>query len=268
MDGKAELELSPRRIDSLASSPTLVGSPNGERPAFSWRTPSVDSVATGNTASGKKLTLTERSGSVTTVGSAGDRVDDSLGPVRSHKTSLTSVSTRTTAIALELPARPKSRLTLASLRAAQKKEVVTPDKQRCLSSCACRCHVQSYKWPERLEVKAGGLFYETAPRFTRRCTDARCRAGKIRSKLTFVYPASMVKKVVSVLMLSRGFKLRFQLKIQRLQPSLAPVVQAVLAGDLDGVKREIHTGAATPSDILYDGWTLTHTAAYVGGSLR
>ena len=263
MDGKAELELSPR-AESMASSSTLVDSPLSER-KVDWGMASMDSVASGDGSPADKMRLSKRSDTSLTTSTTSD------GPhtggrilFRQHKSSLATVTTSSDTDERITTIVTKHRPSPNPISLGDVPKSVPMDKKSCLENCACKCHTQNYRWPEKLQAKSGRLFYESTPRFTRRCSDSRCRAGKIRSKVTFVYPSSMVKKVVSLLMFSKGFKVRFQLKTQRLQPPLAPVIQSVLSGDLKGVKKSIETGAATPSDILSDGWTLTHTAAYWG----
>ena len=265
MDGKAELELSPNLPSGLASSSTFVGSPETEK-SFEWRKRSVDSITSDSISPANREMSRDKRVPSFPVGPLDDvpmgKLVSGLG--RQETSSTASVTKPSQHEIKNLPIRKiQSSSSMVSHRAIQKREV-EKDKESCLQGCACKCHAQSYQWPEGLSAKAGRLFYESNPRFTRRCSDARCRAGKIRSKITFVYPSSMVKNVVSFLMLSKGFKVKFQLKTQRLQPPLAPVIQSVLAGDLKGVKRSIEAGDATPSDILSDGWTLTHTAAYWG----
>ena len=254
MDGKAELELSPFSDSTNSPFAATMASPKSPMASRSTESmtsplepaasPPAGSIFSSNTLIGTPElegigVRQDSSQSTLAVRSRAQTKDESVEKI---KPTLSPISTR-------------------GIGSTVSK---APDKSSCLENCACKCHAQSFQWPNGLQGKTGRLFYESVPRFTRQCSDRRCRAGKIRSKVSFVYPSSMIKKVVSVLIFSRGMKVKVQLKNRRLQSAHAPVNQYILSGDLNGVMKCIENGDATPSDVLSDGWTLTHTAAYRG----
>jgi hypothetical protein len=137
-------------------------------------------------------------------------------------------------------------------------------RRGCRDDCRCKCHARtSYRWPEALRAIVGDTFlnFVGQPAFVRRCSRRDCRKAKIWSgEITYVFPSWLLKKIISMSMISKGPGWSFHMKCVNIVRSISDVARYTTGGDLAGLRMLFSNRLATPYDTESDGWTLLHVS--------
>ncbi|KAI9765784.1 MAG: hypothetical protein M1839_005384 [Geoglossum umbratile] len=144
--------------------------------------------------------------------------------------------------------------------------VLRLNRRACRSDCSCKCHTTaSYRWPDSLSLVTGNthLNFIGQPKFIRRCSRHDCRKAKVWSgELIHVFPSWLLKKMISVSMISHGFKRTFHIKTFTVVNETSDVVRYTCRGDIVGLQILFSQRLAEPNAVGSDGWTLLHNAGY------
>jgi len=135
---------------------------------------------------------------------------------------------------------------------------------RCEKGCKCRCH-QASRFP--LPSSFCRAFRRVFPRITedpvlvRRCTKADCRALQSGLRRLFVVVhKSILSRAIVLAAISRGLRIKLQIKSYPLVPFTSDVMRFAHIGNLDGIKKLFSAGLATARDSTPDGWSLLHVS--------
>ena len=135
---------------------------------------------------------------------------------------------------------------------------------RCENGCKCMCHKTSmFPLPFNFRRAFRRLFPSIAddPVLVRRCTAADCRALQSGLRRVFVVVhKAFVSRAIVLAAISRGLRIKLQIKNYPLVPATSDVFRFADIGNLDGMKKLFNAGLATPRDIAPDGWTLLHVS--------
>lgn len=135
---------------------------------------------------------------------------------------------------------------------------------RCENGCKCRCHKTSlFPLPFNFCRAFRRLFPSIVddPVLVRRCTKADCRAlqSSLRRVFVVVHKA-FVSRAIVLAAISRGLRIKLQIKSYPLVPETSDVMRFAQVGNLDGMQRLFSAGLATARDTALDGWTLLHVS--------
>ncbi|KAH0564757.1 hypothetical protein GP486_001851 [Trichoglossum hirsutum] len=139
-------------------------------------------------------------------------------------------------------------------------------RQACRADCRCKCHTKTtYRWPDSLRPVIGNTFlsFVGQPTFVRRCSRRDCQKAKVWSgELSYVFPSWLLKKMISVSLISRGFKRTFHIRNHNIVSEFSDAVRYTCKGDLLGLQMLFSKRLATPNDTTPDGWTLMHPSDF------
>jgi hypothetical protein len=132
----------------------------------------------------------------------------------------------------------------------------------CQPSCKCKCHqVSPRPLPHHLRRTFRSLFPKVQgdEHMMRRCSRLECRKSNARlGQIFFVLRSVFLSKAIRLSTMARGLQLKIQVKTYRVIRECSEVIRYVQVGNLEGLKRVISYGQATPNDMGEDGWSLLH----------
>jgi hypothetical protein len=135
---------------------------------------------------------------------------------------------------------------------------------RCPIPCECRCHRSLIHPLPQSFLRAFRQLFPTVldnPVLVRNCTKLDCRAMRTQQLRIFVVVhAAFVSRAIVLAAISRGLRLKLQIKSYPVVPETSAIVHAAETGNLELMDRLISGGKATVNDISEDGWSLLHVS--------
>jgi ankyrin repeat protein len=127
-----------------------------------------------------------------------------------------------------------------------------------VNRCTCQCHNEKYKaLRSQLEV----LLPPILSNITSRCTNFECCARR-RSREKIIVTPNWLNKFGRFSATARKPVLRNSLILREVLTEGCDANRYAKTGNVEGLRRLIADGVATPSATTPDGWTLLHAAAY------
>jgi hypothetical protein len=137
-------------------------------------------------------------------------------------------------------------------------------KGKCLEGCMCRCHgTAKYQLPFKFKQIFQRLFpkVKSEPVLVRNCSTLDCRKIRLRHQRLFVVVhAAFVNKVIVLAAISRGLRLKLQIKYYPVVPETSDIIQSALTGNIELVQKLIRLGKATVNDTSEFGWSVLHVS--------
>jgi hypothetical protein len=141
--------------------------------------------------------------------------------------------------------------------------------KRCPMNCKCSCHKTSvYPLGLNFQRVFKRLFPNIVedPVLVRRCSELTCHATQASHRRLFVVVHSaFVNKAIVIAAISRGLKLKVQVKSYPVVPETSRIITFAQTGDTKNLKRFIMSGQATINDTAEDGWSLLHVSCEFNG---
>ena len=131
----------------------------------------------------------------------------------------------------------------------------------CSSDCTCQCHLTSTNQSSSLDLQPAKASLSCFPQLVRRCSVRECQARKVGPRRTFIIPAKVFKRVVSISLILRWSHVQYHLKCARLVPESSFSIRYAMTGNLEGLRKLIESGQATVCESSPDGWSLLHVRA-------
>lgn len=131
----------------------------------------------------------------------------------------------------------------------------------CSFQCTCQCHLTSTFQSSSLDLQPAKSSLSCFPKLVRRCSVRECQARKVCPRGTFIISTKMLKKVVGISLISRGFHVLYHVRCAREVPESSYSIRYAMTGNLEGLEKLIKSGQARVCERSRDGWSLLHVGA-------
>ncbi|CAM6000583.1 unnamed protein product [Sphagnum balticum] len=136
---------------------------------------------------------------------------------------------------------------------------------RCPQNCGCACHKLSlFPIPLNFRRALKRLFPRLVddPVLVRRCTTLNCKGLRARQRsLVCVMHSAFINKAVVLSSISRGMKLRLQVKSYPVVPGTSDIIQFAMQDNVEGMRELFRAKKATSRDTSQnDGWSALHVS--------